>query len=150
MCGTLYVVATKIGIISPTLANMYLVGRCISAFFGAATSLVGMSIVRKMGGQTISCVLTGLCLALCPQNIWDSHVAATDILMTFWMMLTLSAAIKIIEKGRKRDYILAGLFLGIAIGSKYTAAIASISIIINLFDTSFTSFSFTVDLYPGK
>ena len=65
LCGTLYVVVTKIGLISPTLANMYLVGRCISAFFGAATSLVGMSIVRKMGGKTISCVLTGLCLALC-------------------------------------------------------------------------------------
>ena len=88
-----------------------------------------MSIVRKMEEQTISCVLTGLCLALCPQNIWDSHVAVTDVLMTLWIMLTLFAAIKIIEKGRKRDYIIAGLFLGIAIGSKYTAAIAFISIV---------------------
>ena len=143
LCGTLYVVATKIGLISPTLANMYLVGRCISAFFGAATSLVGMSIVRKMGGQTISCILTGLCLALCPQNIWDSHVAATDVLMTFWIMLTLFAAIKIIEKGRKRDYIIAGLFLGIAIGSKYTAAIAFISIVTATF---FAKKSFTQSL----
>ena len=47
LCGTLYVVATKIGLISPTLANMYLVGRCISAFLEQPPYLLACLLSEK-------------------------------------------------------------------------------------------------------
>ncbi len=107
----------------------YLTGRVISALFGAGTSLVMYRLARELGGSVLAGLLAAFWMALFPLNVWESHVAVTDPLMTFWSTMTVWTSVRLIRTATLRDYLLAGTSLGLAIGSKYTAAIAVVAIL---------------------
>lgn len=117
----------RIGMLSEDW-QCYLVGRIISAFFGAGTSLVMYRLARELRGSALAGLLAAFWMALFPLNVWESHVAVTDPLMTFWTTVTVWAAVRLIRTSRPVDYALAGAALGLAVGSKYTAAIAVVAI----------------------
>ncbi len=141
LTGIVYMAGIKIGLLAPAVGDLYLAGRMVSAFFGAATAIVVVNIVSELGGGRVSSFISGLFMALCPQHVWDSHVAVTDVLMTFWISLTIFASLRLMRSGRYKDYIVAGVCLGLAIGSKYTAAFTVVAVIA----ASFISFLPFVD-----
>ncbi len=106
----------------------YLVGRIIVAIFGAATSLVMFGLARALGGSARAGLLAALWMALLPLNVWECHMAITDPVMTFWTALTVLLSVRLIDRTRLIDFALAGAALGLAVGSKYTAAIAVVAI----------------------
>ena len=107
----------------------YLIGRIWSACFGAATAAAGYLVARELGGSRRAGLLAALWTALLPLSVWESHVAVTDPMMTCWIVMTVWASIRLVRTQQLRDYALAGLFLGLATGSKYTAAMAVVAIL---------------------
>ena len=107
--------------------QIYLVGRSISAVYGVLTCAVVFLLAGELGFSLLGAFLASLFMAILPLHVWESHVAVTDVMMTFWIMVTLYASVRLIRHTRPRDFIFAGLALGLAVGSKYTAALAGIA-----------------------
>ena len=82
---------------------------------------------RRFFGQTAARV-TSLLLATSAGFVAHSHFLTADVPASFWMLLAFLFAQNILLHGRTRDYILAGLFTGIATATKYNALAVGISI----------------------
>lgn len=106
----------------------YLAGRWIVALFGAATSVAVYRLLREINAGTAAALLAALWTALLPLNIWESHTATTDCVMTFWVIAALWAATRLLRVDRWRDFLLAGALVGLATGSKYPGALAAVAI----------------------
>jgi 4-amino-4-deoxy-L-arabinose transferase-like glycosyltransferase len=103
------------------------VGRSISAVYGALTCAVVFLLAEELGASLSAAFLSALWVSILPLHVWESHVAVTDVMMTFWTMVALYASVRLVRRSRPPDYLFAGVALGLAIGSKYTAALAGIA-----------------------
>ena len=122
-----------LGVLSGAEWQAYLIGRLWSALFAGATVFPVYKIAKELGGTVRSALLAALFMALFPLNVWEGHVAVTDPLMTFWTTMTLWASVRLVRTGTWRDYAFAGACLGLATGSKYTAAIVVVAVIAGAF-----------------
>ncbi|MDE2039030.1 MAG: glycosyltransferase family 39 protein [Elusimicrobia bacterium] len=97
-------------------APFYLLGRCLSALF----SLLGLLAVAKLErpGRIYWAVVV---LAVSPYLIYSAHEAKADSLMFFLSALAWVYGVKVYAEGRTRDYLLTGLFAGLALSTQYTA-----------------------------
>ncbi|MBI2567177.1 MAG: glycosyltransferase family 39 protein [Candidatus Schekmanbacteria bacterium] len=121
-----YLIAGSMGILHRAGLMMepwqpYIIARLISALCGAATCLVAFFIAEKAGARLLGAALAGLWVAILPVHVWESHVAVTDVLMTFWISVALLLALRLLDSDRMRDYALTGAAAGLAVGAKYTA-----------------------------
>lgn len=105
----------------------YILGRSIVASFGTATSGAAFLLAEELGAPLAGSFLSGLWVALLPLHVWESHVAVTDVVMTFWIVVALLASARLVRTSRPRDYAFAGVAIGLAVASKYTAALAVIA-----------------------
>ena len=64
-----------------------------------------------------------LVLALEPLHIRYSLVPGPDVLLTLFVTLGLLETIGVLQRGRRRDSVLAGLFMGLGIATKYSPAL---------------------------
>ncbi|MGH7818141.1 MAG: ArnT family glycosyltransferase [Candidatus Binatia bacterium] len=110
----------------------YVVGRSIVAGFGAATAPVAFWLAEAVGASLAGAALAGLWMALLPVHVWESHVAVTDVVMTFWVMVALLLSVRLIRRESNLDYALAGGAIGLAVASKYTAALVAIAPVVAL------------------
>ncbi|HWR98118.1 MAG TPA: glycosyltransferase family 39 protein [Candidatus Methanoperedens sp.] len=110
--------------------QMHVVGRGWSALFGAAAAPATYLLARELGARAPGALLAALWTALLPLHVWESHIAVTDVMMTFWITITLWAAVRLLRRDRWHDWALAGAALGLATGSKYTAALATAAIVL--------------------
>ncbi len=110
--------------------HSFVLGRAIVAAFGAATVPAVYALARELGARGGGALLAALWTALLPLHVWESHVAVTDVPMTFWIVLTLYAAVRLARAGGWGAYALAGAALGFAVGSKYTAALFTVAIVL--------------------
>ena len=58
--------------------------------------------------------------------VFYAHLALNDVPTLFPLTLSLLGSAGILRKGRRRDYLLAGVGLGLACASKYTAGIVAL------------------------
>lgn len=110
-------------------AIFYFLARLVSAIAGVAT--VGLT---YFSGKKLFDKKTGLVaalfLSLSTLHVDQSHYALLDVSLTFWITLSFLFSILVLEKGRIRDCLLAGLFAGFAASTKYHGALVVISIIV--------------------
>ena len=81
----------------------------------------------EVSGSLVAATLSGLWLALLPLHVWESHFAVTDVVMTFWTVVALALSVRLLRRGGWRDYALTGAAIGLAVASKYTAALVVVS-----------------------
>ncbi|HLG51456.1 MAG TPA: DUF2298 domain-containing protein [Chloroflexota bacterium] len=103
------------------LANLRLIGRPVSALFDTGSIAVIYLIGRRLYGRWVA-FLAASFVALSVLNIQLSHFYATDTIMTFFVLATILAAISLMRTGSTRAAILAGICLGLALGTKVSAA----------------------------
>jgi antibiotic biosynthesis monooxygenase (ABM) superfamily enzyme len=96
-------------------------GRAISAAFGTATIPIVFLIGRRLAGRTAGLLAAGL-LAVTVLHVRDSHFFSVDASLTFFSALTWYLAIRMADRGRLGDYVVAGVAFGAAVLSKYSAA----------------------------
>ncbi|MHB0913625.1 MAG: ArnT family glycosyltransferase [Armatimonadota bacterium] len=135
--GTLYIYAVNaaiflaagFGLINPGAAdmstnigefsNMYLAGRIVALLFALATVYAVYALARRAYGSRAG-ILAALFFALLPLHVMHSTFLAVDVPATFFAVVALIFAVRIPQEGyRARDYILAGLFAGLAAATKY-------------------------------
>ena len=92
-----------------TIALTYLIGRRL---FGTATGLAAATLLA----------LNGLHIA------W-SQVIRTDIHASLFMLASMLFAIRGAEGGRNRDFILAGMFVGLAMATKWPGGVVIVSVL---------------------
>jgi hypothetical protein len=105
----------------------YAIARAIVATFGTATAPAAFWLAIELGGTTLAAALGGLFVAILPLHVWESHFAVTDVVMTFWIVVALAGSIRLLRRSELVDSVWVGGALGLAVASKYTAALAAIS-----------------------
>jgi len=110
------------------LGRMYVVGRvitllmalgCIIVLWRAATRLFGR------GGGAAAALL----LAVTPLFAINAHYMTADVPMLFWMSLALLASTHVLKGGPMRWSVLAGVFIGLAAGTRYQGVIAAFPVV---------------------
>ncbi len=96
-------------------------GRTISATMGTATVLVTYFVGKRVSSRTGGLLAAAL-MAASVVHIAESHSFRVDLTMLFFVAVAWLFALRIAERGHWRDYLWAGVFVGVAIGSKYSAA----------------------------
>jgi len=110
-------------------ASFYIIGRiCIGALFGVLSIPAIYNLGRRFYSRRTG-LLSALLLSISFIHVQNSHYIAHDIPVLFFIILTLIYSYDIFSYGRLKDYLKAGLCLGLAIAVKYNAALAFIAIL---------------------
>ena len=100
--------------------SFWLIGRGTTALIGTGTVLVLFLIIKRLIGKTPALIGATL-LAVYPLHVELSHYISVDVPMVFLLTLTLYFCISVLEYQRRRDYLLAGFFLALAVMTKFPA-----------------------------
>jgi len=98
-----------------------LLGRAISATLGTATVWLAYAIARRIAGRRAG-VIAAFLLAAAVIHLRESHFFSLDVSMTFFTVLGLYFAVRIVERGDVGSEAGSALAFGLGIASKYSAA----------------------------
>lgn len=101
----------------------YRIARLASASAGVLTVVGAFALSMGAYRRRDGALLAALALAVCHVHVRDSHFATVDVLMTLFVTLSLWFAVRGAQSGSRLDFVLTGLFAGLAISSKYNAGI---------------------------
>ena len=113
-------------IISPVQIVLY--GRIVSALFGTALIYITYALGRSAYDRTTG-LGAALFVACSSLLLWQSNFALPDVAMAFWSSLAYLFFFSIMKRGTIRDYLLAGLFAGLAVSTKYNAGMILLSFV---------------------
>jgi 4-amino-4-deoxy-L-arabinose transferase-like glycosyltransferase len=105
--------------------NYYLVGRAVTAVFGTLTAVVVYLAARQLHDRRTGLLAAAL-LGGNYLHIIHSHYATFDVMVGFWVALTLLFSELLRDRQEAKWYILAGLCAGLAGATKYNGAVAMI------------------------
>ena len=105
----------------------YYLTRCLSAILGALSAipvyLAGKSLFGRKAG-----ILAALAIVLMPYHVWHSHYSLGDIPSVFLLSWGLYYSSLIIKSSNRKNYILAGLFIGLSASIKYNGGLSAIMV----------------------
>jgi 4-amino-4-deoxy-L-arabinose transferase-like glycosyltransferase len=112
-------------------SSFYLIGRMVfGVIFGTATIYLVYLLALQLCSDKKVALLSALFLALSFLHVRNSHYIYHDIPMVFFVVLASISMCKLYKRQKVVDYILTGLYAGIAAGFKYNAALLCISILL--------------------
>jgi hypothetical protein len=97
----------------------FLLARITSAVFGSLTILPTYLLGRGLSERRVGLV-AAVFLASSFQHVRESHYGTPDVFAGFLVVWCLVFCLRVTKAGRLRDYILAGVFAGLATGTKFT------------------------------
>ena len=110
-------------------AKLYEAGRFIAAALGIATVALVYVLGKRAYGRGAG-LLAALFTAIIPIHVMHSKFMAVDVPATFFVVASLVFAVRIADGQRLRDYVLSGLFAGLAAGTKYNAGLVILAPIV--------------------
>jgi hypothetical protein len=105
----------------------YLVGRAMVATAGALTVLLTFVVGRRFVSAPAG-LIGALLLAVSPVHVANSHYATNDVVMAFFAMLSYVFLWQVYARGRTRDYVLAGVAIGLGVSTKYLPVVLLVSL----------------------
>jgi 4-amino-4-deoxy-L-arabinose transferase-like glycosyltransferase len=112
----------RLGLSEPSTAAARIVARLLSAAAGVISVWLLFRIGARLFGRTTAFVAAA-CLALAFLHVRDSHFGVTDIPMTCMVLVGFLAIVKLSESGSRHDLVTAGILTGLAVATKYNAAL---------------------------
>jgi 4-amino-4-deoxy-L-arabinose transferase-like glycosyltransferase len=100
---------------------LYLIARATSAVLGALTVPVVYWLAWLLRGRQAGLIAAGLAAATYLLTR-ESHFGVNDALATLCATAALAASVRVACRGTRRDYLMAGVGLGLAFAAKYQAA----------------------------
>lgn len=103
-------------------SGFYLIARALAAL----CSTLALGIVYRIGKDFLpprSALWAALFLAVSPALVESAHAAKPESLMFLFSAASWYFGFKILQEGQRRDYLLCGVFLGLALSTHYTAAL---------------------------
>ncbi|MCX6375651.1 MAG: glycosyltransferase family 39 protein [Armatimonadetes bacterium] len=110
-------------------AKFYLAGRIAALVLGVLTVYLVYLLAKRAYGRGVG-ILAALFMAVLPIHVMHSKFLAVDVPATFFVVAALIFAVRITDGQRLRDYLLSGLFAGLAAGTKYATGLVIIAPII--------------------
>jgi len=101
---------------------IYVTARGLAALLCVVAIVVAFGVGRRLWGSREGLVAAGV-LAFAFLPVFYSRLALGDVGALAPVLVALYGAVRIAERGRARDYVLAGAAAGLAIGFKYTAGL---------------------------
>src|SRR3569833_1218429 len=117
------------GLIAAAYSNpglFFLPARVMIAACGVLCVWLTWRLGRKLGGPAVGLVAAAL-LAVNAIHVEQSQIIRTDIQAGVFMLLCALSSVEVLRRGWRRDYVLAGLFAGLACAVKWPAALIFIS-----------------------
>ncbi len=109
----------------PSMAATRMVARVLSATSGVLSVWVLFRIGQRLFGRTTGLVAAA-CLALAFLHVRDSHFGVTDIPMTFMVIVAFHGIVRLSQSGSTSDLIKAAVLTGLAVATKYNAALLAL------------------------
>ena len=103
------------------LTDLRLVGRTISALADVAAVMMVYVLGSRVYGRRAG-ILASLLAALAVIHIQLSHFFAVDTLLSLFTVVSIFFMYRVAERGRPRDSILAGAFVGLGMATKVSLA----------------------------
>ena len=100
------------------------IARWVSFTFSVATVNLTGHVAGRLFGPSAA-VVAASALAVSVLHVRQSQIASVDSAMTFWFVAALWAALRLADDGRRRAYILCGVFVGLCAGTKYPGVAAA-------------------------
>jgi YYY domain-containing protein len=97
-----------------------LTGRALSALWGAATVFLAGILGRRLYGEKAGLAAAGG-LAVAVLHVQNAHFAVNDVALTFLVLASLDAMVRIVQNGRWTDYAGAGVCVGLSLATKFSA-----------------------------
>lgn len=97
----------------------YTAGRMTTAFFSLAIVACTYGIARKYFGK-IPAIAASLILTFSALSFTVAHEVRLDFALALWILLAHLFFLRILDEPSSLNYTLAGIFCGLAIGTKYT------------------------------
>jgi hypothetical protein len=98
----------------------------LAALFGALTVPVAFELARRIGGRRAGLVAAGL-LAVLPLHVQYSQRARVDSLCVLLAAVAGLALHSLAERGRRRDFLVSGVLIGLATAANYPAAFLGVA-----------------------
>jgi 4-amino-4-deoxy-L-arabinose transferase-like glycosyltransferase len=109
-------------------SEFYFVGRLLILFFGMLAVYLTYLMGKRGQNRTVGLISASI-MAIAPLSVELSRLIRTDMQMTALILITVIYCFKIIEKPKISNYIIAGLFLGLSVATKYPAIFGCLPII---------------------
>ncbi len=97
-------------------------GRLITTLFGVGTVLVLYRLCRRIASPFAACA-AAFFLAISTFDIQKSQMVEVDVPLAFFSTLALLSMVRVTERPSLRNYLLAGIFTGLAVSTKYTVLV---------------------------
>jgi hypothetical protein len=108
--------------------EVYTLARIAAAVLGVAALWLLYATGARLFGRAVGLLAAAIeAVAFLP--VFYSHLALNDVPTLAPLTLSLLGSAGVLSKGRRRDYLLAGVGLGLACASKYTAGIAIVPLV---------------------
>lgn len=104
-----------------TYDQVFLAGRALSAVFDVLGILVLYLIGARLFGKWAG-VLAASLITFSVLHIGYSHFLATDIMLAALLVVSFYFVVKAAERGQLRHFALGGIFFGLAMATKFSAA----------------------------
>ncbi|MEI7646297.1 MAG: glycosyltransferase family 39 protein [Chloroflexales bacterium] len=99
---------------------LYIWGRTLTAILGAASVPAILALGRRMFDRRVG-LLAAVALMVTAFHVTHSHYITVDAPTSLWVLLCILGAWVVASDGSWRGYLLAGVALGLAAGTKYNA-----------------------------
>jgi len=133
----------KLGVpLSSYWADAYFLGRLIIAIFGAASVWLVYRIGDKLFSRKVALV-SAFFFSFSFAHIQSSHYLKADVPMFFLGLVSFYFSLKILEEQTYKNYLLSGLFAGLATSTQYTGFVFFIPLITSHL-VSFRKFTFQI------
>lgn len=120
------VIAMAVG--KTSMSTTFLLGRVLSACFGVGAVAMVYLAGRQLAKKGPTGLLAALMMAISPASVLNSRHIHPDAQVVFFIVLSLWLSLRLLERGKAWDYVLAGLAAGLAASSKYNGALVLIAI----------------------
>ena len=107
----------------------YFISRVLNAFVGALTSVVMFKVSKNLFPTKIA-LLSALLMAVMPYHVEESHKALLEPALVLTMLLVFYYSIKIIDQPILKNYIFAGVFIGLSTSIKYNGFLSALCVIL--------------------
>ncbi|MSR84218.1 MAG: hypothetical protein EXS58_15055 [Candidatus Latescibacteria bacterium] len=102
--------------------------RLVSVAFAVGTVWWTACLARRLYGASAG-LAAGLLLAVGVVHVRQTVLAGVDAALAFWCVGAVWAAVRLLDREELRDYVLAGVLLGLAAGTKYPAAVLGLAVL---------------------
>ncbi|RZJ99496.1 MAG: phospholipid carrier-dependent glycosyltransferase [Novosphingobium sp.] len=103
-------------------------GRVAMVVFAVATIYLAYRLTLELFDRNTALAAAAL-LAINPVHVTWSQIIRSDMMACFFMLLGMLAALRILRHDRWRDYVLAALWLGAAMATKWPYALTALAVI---------------------